>query len=826
MVDEDALPPGALARLGDYRFWHGGEPTPVAVSADGKLIASAGKGARMRSEENIVFMWDAASGECRRRIVAPKCPVCQLAFSPDDKFLATGCANTLVVWNHANGRELWRRSSKESLRFVRFSADGQTILAGDVLTAARWKTESGVRLQTWTPWKKKPPPLSNGMSAELSEDAVLSPDGSLLLWKIQTWKADGPNRASGTGAFLRIINIASGDVVGEIHDLPSQPEQIIFAPDSRSLVIGSLNDGMFLWSSTGRLLRRFPKGSMIPLVFSPDGRRLVSTDWEPGIHIWDVRTAEILFSFHGPRDWPYYIKSAVFSPDGKRIVVGMKQRLLVLDARTGRECRVSPGHRGSIHNLVFSADGQILTTVCDATVCRWNTADGKESGRLEQWRRAADKEDILAVSPDGLRFLSQDREKNVHLGDGKTRKTLSALGRKQSVYTARFSSDGRMGLLLARSENDDMHGVCYDLTTGQRLEKIEFPSARQAPIWSRDGRTLAYHAKDGTIRVLDRTTQREQWRLGEPRPERETQDSGGQVVFSPEGDYLAAAPGVHDFENDSHQRARIWHVRSGKELRSISVPLVKGRYGSVAGLALAPAGRFLAMSQQETRSIRLWEVATGQECRRLNGHRDSILCLVFSPAGRTLASGSRDSTALLWDLYAPSKPRKAPLRQKELESLWFDLAGEARRADEAVRVLAATPKQSVPFLRARLHPVAALQPQQVARWLDDLDSDQFEIREKATQALQNLGEGVEAQLKKALTERPSLEVRRRIELLLKRIDEQVLSPESLRELRALACLEYTGTAEARAVVESLSRGGEARLTREAKAALQRLKHRP
>jgi WD40 repeat protein len=280
-------------------------------------------------------------------------------------------SNTLVLWNHATGQELWRRTYKESLRFVKFSIDGRTIFAGDHLAATRWKTDSGKRLQTWTPWKKKPPPLSNGMSAEEAEDAVLSPDGSLLLWKIKTWKADGPDRASGTGAFLRIVNTASGDEVSEIHDLPSQPQQILFSPDSRSLVIGSLNDGMFLWSSKGRLLRRFPQGSMIPVVFSRDGRTLVSTDWEPGIRIWGVRTAKILFSFQGPRNWPNHAPSAVFSPDGKRIVVGMNKRLLVLNAQTGRECRVSPGHRGAIDRLAFSADDQTLTTTCDATLWRW-----------------------------------------------------------------------------------------------------------------------------------------------------------------------------------------------------------------------------------------------------------------------------------------------------------------------------------------------------------------------------------------------------------------------------------------------------------------------
>jgi hypothetical protein len=176
---------------------------------------------------------------------------------------------------------------------------------------------------------------------------------------------------------------------------------------------------------------------------------------------------------------------------------------------------------------------------------------------------------------------------------------------------------------------------------------------------------------------------------------------------------------------------------------------------------------------------------------------------------------------------APKDRAKAELTPADLASLWNALAADARRADEAVRRLAAAPKQSVPFLQARLHPVAVLEPKRIDRLLADLDSEQFEVREKATQELQQLGERVEERLKQVLKERPALEVRRRIEELQKRIDEHFLVPEALRQLRALACLEYAGTTEARAVVESLSRGaGDARLTREAKAAIQRLSKRP
>jgi hypothetical protein len=62
--------------------------------------------------------------------------------------------------------------------------------------------------------------------------------------------------------------------------------------------------------------------------------------------------------------------------------------------------------------------------------------------------------------------------------------------------------------------------------------------------------------------------------------------------------------------------------------------------------------------------------------------------------------------------------------------------------------------------------------------------------------------------------------------LLRQLDLPIIEPETLRMLRAVEVLELAGTQEARAVLEALSKGApEARLTRQAGAALKRLERR-
>jgi eukaryotic-like serine/threonine-protein kinase len=68
-------------------------------------------------------------------------------------------------------------------------------------------------------------------------------------------------------------------------------------------------------------------------------------------------------------------------------------------------------------------------------------------------------------------------------------------------------------------------------------------------------------------------------------------------------------------------------------------------------LAFSPDGRILATSSGHVESaIRLWDVATGRELRRLEGHHSYVHDLLFWPDGKTLASASADQTIGLWDL--------------------------------------------------------------------------------------------------------------------------------------------------------------------------------
>jgi hypothetical protein len=204
-------------------------------------------------------------------------------------------------------------------------------------------------------------------------------------------------------------------------------------------------------------------------------------------------------------------------------------------------------------------------------------------------------------------------------------------------------------------------------------------------------------------------------------------------------------------------------------------------------MSLCGAGR-----SRVARTILLWEVGTGRQLARLEGHRGPVHLLAFAPDGRRLASASQDGTALIWDVtrarrFGASHRRETPARwaAREREALWADLGSEdAVRADRALRRLEKTPAEAVRLLAGRLRPAEPVPPGRLARLVADLDSASAEVRGSATRQLEALEDQAEAELRRAADRLLSPEGHRRVARLLDRL-ERTPSVEGLRQLRAV-----------------------------------------
>jgi small GTP-binding protein len=113
------------------------------------------------------------------------------------------------------------------------------------------------------------------------------------------------------------------------------------------------------------------------------------------------------------------------------------------------------------------------------------------------------------------------------------------------------------------------------------------------------------------------------------------QDAVWSVAFDPQGEMLASG------SRDS--TVKLWEARSGKLLRTL-----EGHQGGVYSVAFELQGETLASGSGD-KTVKLWEARSGKLLRTLEGHQGGVWSVVFDPQGATLASGSDDKTVKLWE---------------------------------------------------------------------------------------------------------------------------------------------------------------------------------
>jgi RNA polymerase sigma factor (sigma-70 family) len=571
---------------------------------------------------------------------------------------------------------------------------------------------------------------------------------------------------------LALLDAATLEELPPLEGVPAEGAlSATFSPDSRVLAVPYVLSVRFpevwLWDlSTRKVVRKLKAKDyqVFHTAFSADGRLLAAADGY-GVTLWDTKTGNRVHDF----GHTYLVGSLAFTSDGQTLLTGAAYNdgvIRVWDPLTGKQRDQWRGHdQGGILGLVVTPDGQFAI---DNSLRVWEVATGKEVRRLGDGKEGAW---TIALSPDG-KVLASSPGKVIRLWDVATGKELHTFG-SGSILRVRFSPDGKT---LATAGSKDRVVRLWDVADGKELRTLEGHEATHPCLaFSPDGRFLATGDTGGTIRLWDPTTGQELRQIDGPRkPGPQSAESLWSIAFSPDGHTLAA--GYSD------------------------------------------------------RTVRLWEVASGGERGVFaDGHRSGIVGLAFSPDGHLLASGSWDRTAVVWDVTGQrtaQRMRPADLTPEKLNALWTDLADtNAAKAYRAEQALFTAGGRAVQLLKGRLRPEAGVDARMVERLVGDLDSDEFEVREKAARELVALGEGVEPALRKLVASKPSLEARRRAEEVLRGVDPGRL-PELLRSLRAVEVLEQVGGDEAKQVLAELAKGApEARLTREAKAALERLNRR-
>jgi WD40 repeat protein len=264
--------------------------------------------------------------------------------------------------------------------------------------------------------------------------------------------------------------------------------------------------------------------------------------------------------------------------------------------------------------------------------------DQEESpdGKIAECRYAVH---CLAFAPDGKTVAAgggfDQQAGEVRLWDMPSCAERAHLRHGKAIQTMAFAPEGQT---LAMASVGQIVKLC-DVSTGRERLSIKLTIARAPSLAvSRDGRTFALGGWEREARV----------KLWCPSTgvERTLAAGSGPVAFSPDGRRLASAGQFPDWAT-----VKIWDVATGQELFAL-----RGHQDPVWSVAFSADGRMVASASGD-KTVRLWEAASGRERAILRGHTGQVYTVAFAPDGKSLASGSADQTVKIWNLDGSEQTR-------------------------------------------------------------------------------------------------------------------------------------------------------------------------
>jgi WD40 repeat protein len=323
-----------------------------------------------------------------------------VAFSPDNRFIMTGCGNLAQVWQCPSGAEVLRLEHKAPIRCVALSRKGPFALIGtgsSFVDRDGKKTIQGCAMWYWDLNNHR---VLKGFKHPSTVHAVaFSPDGRYALSGSGMFEPRG-QAAIPEDCLVRIWDLHTGQLVKELAGQQSWARWLAFSSDSRSVFSHALDSTLRSWNvATGRLESSFPRRVHF-MSFSADGSRAIGAIGKD-VTVWD-KDGQVAKSFHPSQSeiqslavtedfrraavggGDYLMKNGDYVRDATNQAVQVNTSVFVYDLQTGKELATLNGHKHIVQTLAFSPDGHYLISSCGFALRLWDLETYRPVGVPDQ----------------------------------------------------------------------------------------------------------------------------------------------------------------------------------------------------------------------------------------------------------------------------------------------------------------------------------------------------------------------------------------------------------------------------------------------------------